>query len=101
MPTNGSIEITNSLKAYVETNDLILVDRSKQTISQEVRLYFEICLAITMCFLGSTLSNFQSWLFIITILFGVISIFFLIRFIKLGKVGKLIELEGVFKYGQQ
>lgn len=101
MPSNGNIEITNSLKAYVEANDLILVDRSKISVSQEARLYFEICLAITMCFLGSTLSKYEPWLLIISILFGVLSIFFLVRFIIKGKVGKLIELDGVFKYGQK
>ncbi len=101
MPNNGNIEINNSLKAYVEANDLILVDRSKISVSQEARLYFEICLSITMCFLGSTLSKYQLWLLTITILFGALSIFFLVRFIIKGKVGKLIELDGVFKYGQK
>ena len=99
MAINGNIEIKNSLKAYVEADDLILVDRSKLSLGQEARLYFEICLAITMCFMGLTIANFQIWLLVITILFGALSIFFIVRFIKYKKIGKVVELEGVFKYG--
>ncbi|MCU7492775.1 MAG: hypothetical protein HF312_17505 [Ignavibacteria bacterium] len=100
MEANGKIEIENVLKAYVEADDLILVDRSKLFVSHEARLYFEICLAICMSFLGATISKYQLWSFIIAILFGLLTIFFVIRFKKLSKTGKVVELNGVFKYGQ-
>ncbi len=101
MSDGGKIELTDSLKAYMEAEDVILVNRSKQTMSSEARLYFEVSLAISMCFLGLSIAMFQIWTFTIFCISGLLSAFFVHRTQKLSKVGKLIELQGVFKIGDK
>ncbi len=95
----GMIELADAAKAYMEVDDIILVNRSKQSLAGEARLYFEISLAISMCFLGVTITDFQWWTVIVFIIFGLLAVFFAVRCVTHNKLGKLTELKGVFKIG--
>lgn len=101
MQPGGKLELTDSLKVYMEADDLVLVNRSKQRMSSEARLYFEIALAIATAFLGASISRFHVGLVWLMVVFICLSVFFAWRAIRLSRVGKLIELEGVFKIGKK
>jgi len=101
MSNGEKIELTDSLKAYMEAEDLVLVNRSKFRMANEARLYFEVLMAISLCFLGVTIAEFQLWTFIIFGISGLLAVFFIIRTFKHSKIGKLIELKGIFRIGEK
>lgn len=99
MENGGFIELQKGLKAYMEAPDIILVDKSKHKMANEARLYFEVCLGIATAFLGASFGDFSYWLLSCFLGFSALTIFFAVRFIKLDKVGPLIELKGIISLG--
>lgn len=80
MPEIGEIDI-KKLKVRYSIEDINLVDIRDLNYANELRLYFEFFFTIGIGLLGATISTFNWYLFSGTLLFILLGIFFLGRFL--------------------
>ncbi len=91
------IRLTEPLKAYLESDPIIFVNKSKKERTDEMRLYFEICFSFAMVLLGNVMADYSTGKLMILIGILGFAVFFLFRYRKFEKSGTLVEIEGVIK----
>lgn len=88
MPEIGEIDL-KSVKGKYYIEDINLVDIRDLNNANEFRLYFEIFLSLGAGFLGATISAFNWYFFSATLLFFLLGIIFLVRYLmKYNKLRK-------------
>jgi len=80
MAKQGEIDL-KQLKALYKIDDIVLVDSRALEAADDCRLYFEISLSIGLTLLGAIISRYDQSLMIACIIFLLVALFFLGRYI--------------------